>query len=123
MRRARARLTPLGLPAMLRRLGRAGAALGASAGCGLGAWHYYSTREWLPPLHSALQPGKSLRCRLLHSETLTHDTSRFRFELPTPEHVLGLPTASHIVAVDGAMVYRECVPRCCCPVPGVHQTP
>ena len=34
----------------------------------------------------------------------------FRFELPTSEHVLGLPTASHIVAVDNAMVYREYTP-------------
>ena len=41
---------------------------------------------------------------------MTADTARFRFELPTPRHVLGLPAASHVMAVDNAMVARAYTP-------------
>ena len=29
-------------------------------------------------------------------QEITHDTRRFRFALPTPEHILGLPTGKHL---------------------------
>jgi len=93
---------------MLRALSRV-TAVGA-VGCAGGAAWYYFEKNRPPPTHSALQPGKSLSCKLQHVEQLTTDTARFRFELPSSEHVLGLPTASHIVAVDNAMVYREYTP-------------
>jgi len=30
------------------------------------------------------------------TQEITHDTRRFRFALPTPEHILGLPTGKHL---------------------------
>ncbi|XP_015607691.1 NADH-cytochrome b5 reductase 3 isoform X2 [Cephus cinctus] len=33
---------------------------------------------------------------LIEKEIISHDTRRFRFGLPTPEHILGLPTGQHV---------------------------
>jgi len=33
---------------------------------------------------------------LVPPQEITHDTRRFRFALPTPEHILGLPTGKHL---------------------------
>ena len=63
-----------------------------------------------PPVSSALQLDKSLTCKLRSVEKLNHNTSRFRFDLPSDEHVLGLSVASHILAHDGAMVARAYTP-------------
>merc|ERR1712153_262159 len=89
---------------MLRVLSRV-TAVGAVGCAGGGGWYYYQQNR-PPPVESSLQPGKSLTCKVLEIENLTTDTRRFRFQLPTSEHVLGLPTASHIVAVDNAMDFR-----------------
>ena len=58
----------------------------------------------LPPVDGALQPGRSLTCRLASAERVSHNTTRYRFALPTPEHVLGMPVASHLLAVDTSMM-------------------
>ena len=83
------------------------------AGCaGAGGWWLSNKYGQLagPPVDGALQPGKGLLCKLREVEQLTHDTSRFRFDLPTCSHVLGLRTASHILAVDNSMVARAYTP-------------
>ena len=72
--------------------------------------YQYQQHHSGPPVDGALQPGKGLVCALQHVEPLNHNTSRFRFSLPSSRHVLGLPTASHIVAVDNAMVARAYTP-------------
>lgn len=33
---------------------------------------------------------------LIQKDIVSHDTRRFRFELPTPDHVLGLPIGQHV---------------------------
>ena len=71
---------------------------------------FWWPRERLPPVHSALQPDRNLSCELQHTDQLTPDTSRYRFLLPTPDHMLGLPIMSHLLAVDGANVYRAYTP-------------
>ena len=93
---------------MLRGVGRAVAVVTAG-GCAGGGYFWYEYKS-LPPVDSALQPGKTLTCKLLSVEPLTRDTARYRFELPTKRHALGLPCASHVVAVDGANVGREYTP-------------
>jgi len=76
-----------------------------------GAWWLFRSKEALPPpLDSALQPNVSLACRLREVEALSGDTARFRFDLPSPEHRLGLPTVSHLLAHDGANVTRAYTP-------------
>ena len=91
---------------------RAVAALAGGGGCAAAGFYGYQwyQRNGPPPTSSALQPNRSLPCKLRDVKKLTPDTSRFRFELPTPEHVLGLPVCSHILAVDNAMVARAYTP-------------
>ena len=48
--------------------------------------------------HQALDPDRSIPFPLRSVTRLSHDTSRFRFALPTEEHFLGLPAASYIIA-------------------------
>jgi hypothetical protein len=55
------------------------AAAGTLSGSG---WYLYSNQHLLsglPPVHSALQPGKSLTCAVREVEQLSHDTKRLRF--------------------------------------------
>ncbi|RNA09426.1 NADH-cytochrome b5 reductase 3-like [Brachionus plicatilis] len=50
---------------------------------------------------------------LVLKDELTHDTRRFRFALPSPEHSLGLPIGQHIylsARINGDMVVRPYTP-------------
>uniref|UniRef100_G3TE03 NADH-cytochrome b5 reductase n=1 Tax=Loxodonta africana TaxID=9785 RepID=G3TE03_LOXAF len=51
--------------------------------------------------------------RLVDKEIVSHDTRRFRFALPTPQHILGLPIGQHIylsARIDGNLVVRPYTP-------------
>nr|DBA30354.1 TPA: hypothetical protein GDO54_006348 [Pyxicephalus adspersus] len=51
--------------------------------------------------------------RLILREEISHDTRRFRFALPSPEHILGLPIGQHIylsARIDGNLVVRPYTP-------------
>ena len=46
-------------------------------------------------------------------QSLSHDTRRFRFALPTDEHILGLPVGQHIylnATINGQLVIRPYTP-------------
>ena len=50
---------------------------------------------------------------LVFKEELSHDTRRFRFALPSAEHVLGLPIGKHIylsARINGELVIRPYTP-------------
>lgn len=50
---------------------------------------------------------------LIEKEELTHDTRRFRFALPSAEHVLGLPIGQHIniiAKIEDELVIRSYTP-------------
>ncbi|KAJ8002786.1 hypothetical protein DPEC_G00162570 [Dallia pectoralis] len=50
---------------------------------------------------------------LTDKEDISHDTRRFRFALPTPAHVLGLPVGQHVylsAKVNGSLVIRAYTP-------------
>lgn len=50
---------------------------------------------------------------LIEKEEVSHDTRRFRFGLPSDDHVLGLPTGQHISlskTIDGKLVARSYTP-------------
>ncbi|KAK0162896.1 hypothetical protein PV327_006628 [Microctonus hyperodae] len=50
---------------------------------------------------------------LIEKENISHDTRRFRFGLPTPQHVLGLPIGQHIhltAEINGELVIRAYTP-------------
>ncbi|XP_050775922.1 NADH-cytochrome b5 reductase 3 isoform X1 [Gopherus flavomarginatus] len=51
--------------------------------------------------------------RLIDKEEISHDTRRFRFALPTREHILGLPVGQHIylsARINGNLVVRPYTP-------------
>ncbi|XP_068133726.1 NADH-cytochrome b5 reductase 3 [Hyperolius riggenbachi] len=51
--------------------------------------------------------------RLIDREEISHDTRRFRFALPSLEHILGLPIGQHIylsARIDGNLVVRPYTP-------------
>ncbi|KAL0625473.1 NADH-cytochrome b5 reductase 3 [Plecturocebus cupreus] len=46
-------------------------------------------------------------------QIISHDTRRFRFALPSPQHILGLPVGQHIylsARIDGNLVIRPYTP-------------
>jgi cytochrome-b5 reductase len=45
----------------------------------------------------ALHTDRKITCTLLQKEIISHDTRRFRFALPSPDQVLGLPIGKHIM--------------------------
>ncbi|XP_078046670.1 NADH-cytochrome b5 reductase 3 isoform X1 [Augochlora pura] len=50
---------------------------------------------------------------LIQKEILSHDTRKFRFGLPTPDHILGLPIGQHVhltAKIDGEVVIRSYTP-------------
>jgi len=50
---------------------------------------------------------------LAHKENISHDTRRFRFQLPSSKHVLGLPIGQHIYLtahINGELVKRPYTP-------------
>jgi len=51
--------------------------------------------------------------RLIDKEEVSHDTRRFKFALPSPEHVLGLPVGQHLyisAKINGEAVVRPYTP-------------
>jgi cytochrome-b5 reductase len=51
--------------------------------------------------------------KLVDKEVISHDTRRFRFALPSPEHILGLPVGQHIyltARINGELVIRPYTP-------------
>jgi len=58
-------------------------------------------------------PAIKYPLKLVDKESLSHDTRRFRFKLPSMEHVLGLPVGQHIylsARMDGSLVVRPYTP-------------
>lgn len=58
-------------------------------------------------------PNIKYALRLLDKQIVSHDTRKFRFALPSPEHVLGLPIGQHIylsAKIDGKLVVRPYTP-------------
>jgi len=51
--------------------------------------------------------------KLVDKESLSHDTRRFRFMLPSKEHILGLPVGQHVymsARINGELVIRPYTP-------------
>lgn len=58
-------------------------------------------------------PNIKYALRLIDRQIVSHDTRRFRFALPSAEHVLGLPIGQHIylsAKIDGKLVVRPYTP-------------
>lgn len=65
------------------------------------------------PAITLQDPSIKYALRLIDKQIVSHDTRRFRFALPSCEHVLGLPIGQHIylsARVDGNLVVRPYTP-------------
>lgn len=61
----------------------------------------------------ALNTRQKLAVPLIEKEVLSHDSRRFRFELPSKDHKLGLPIGKHFFASgrwNGEFVMRPYTP-------------
>ncbi|XP_073462152.1 NADH-cytochrome b5 reductase 2 [Aquarana catesbeiana] len=60
-----------------------------------------------------LDPNTKYPLPLIEKQEISHDTKRFRFGLPSSEHILGLPIGQHIylsAKVNGSLVVRAYTP-------------
>ncbi|XP_049616867.1 NADH-cytochrome b5 reductase 3 [Syngnathus scovelli] len=58
-------------------------------------------------------PSVKYALRLIDKQIVSHDTRKFRFALPSGEHILGLPVGQHIylsAKIDGKLVVRPYTP-------------
>ncbi|KAL3077294.1 hypothetical protein niasHS_013283 [Heterodera schachtii] len=58
-------------------------------------------------------PEKKYALKLIERERVSHDTRRFRFALPSEQHILGLPVGQHIYVsakIAGKLVVRPYTP-------------
>ncbi|KAM8815918.1 NADH-cytochrome b5 reductase 2 [Rhynchonycteris naso] len=65
------------------------------------------------PLTTLQNPETKYSLPLIEKEQISHNTRRFRFGLPSPDHVLGLPVGNyvHLLAkIDGILVIRAYTP-------------
>lgn len=78
------------------------------------AIHLYISRQRRPSkLITLKNPSEKYLLPLIEKQEISHDTRRFRFGLPSEEHVLGLPVGQHInliADIDGEMVIRAYTP-------------
>ncbi|VDK81599.1 unnamed protein product [Litomosoides sigmodontis] len=64
-------------------------------------------------LITLVDPEATYPLALIQKEIINHDTRRFRFKLPSNEHILGLPIGQHIhlsAKVNGKLVVRPYTP-------------
>lgn len=81
--------------------------------------------NWLQPkeksakqkeLKTLLDPQTKYPLKLIERHVISHDTRRFRFALPSPQHVLGLPVGQHVylsARVNDQLVIRAYTPVSC----------
>ncbi|KAG1666334.1 NADH-cytochrome b5 reductase 3 [Nymphon striatum] len=58
-------------------------------------------------------PEVKYQLELIDKQIVSHDTRKFRFKLPTPDHILGLPVGQHIylsTRILGKLVIRPYTP-------------
>jgi cytochrome-b5 reductase len=64
-------------------------------------------------LKTLIDPNEKYLLPLIEREEISHDTRRFRFGLPSSQHVLGLPIGQHIhlsATINGELVIRSYTP-------------
>ncbi|XP_012279791.1 NADH-cytochrome b5 reductase 2 isoform X2 [Orussus abietinus] len=91
------------------------AAVGAVVVTGLAIKYFFSRKDKSKKSPILLEdPVTKYSLPLIQKDVINHDTRKFRFGLPTKEHVLGLPTGQHVHLV--AKVGDEVVIRSYTPV-------
>lgn len=76
------------------------------------SWYSEKKKKSAPIL--LVDPVVKYSLPLIQKDIISHDTRRFRFGLPTPDHVLGLPVGQHVHLT--ARIGEEVVIRAYTPV-------
>lgn len=74
--------------------------------------YLYLSRKRKPKI-TLVNPSEKYKLRLIDKEIVSRDTRKFRFALPSPEHVLGLPVGKHVylsARIDGSLIVRPYTP-------------
>lgn len=88
----------------------------AAVAGGYGVYHYTNTNSTVKPSvpKKALESANEFyQFKLASKENVTHDTRRFRFELPEQTNTLGIAPGQHIVTkamIDGKPLFRPYSP-------------
>lgn len=72
-----------------------------------------NSRRRAAKLKTLLDPNEKYLLPLIEKEELSHDTRKFRFALPSKQHVLGLPVGQHIhllATINDEIVIRPYTP-------------
>lgn len=70
-------------------------------------------KQQLGPLKTLQDPNEKYLLPLVEKEEISHDTRKYRFGLPSSEHILGLPVGQHIhlsATINGELVIRSYTP-------------
>lgn len=65
------------------------------------------------PLKALQDPNEKYMLPLIEKEEISHDTRKYRFGLPSNEHILGLPVGQHIhlsATINNDLVIRPYTP-------------
>jgi cytochrome-b5 reductase len=65
------------------------------------------------PLKTLQDPNEKYLLPLVEKDEISHDTRKYRFGLPSAEHILGLPVGQHIhlsAQINGELVIRSYTP-------------
>lgn len=65
------------------------------------------------PLKALQDPNEKYMLPLIEKEEVSHDTRKYRFGLPSNEHILGLPVGQHIhlsATINNELVIRPYTP-------------
>jgi len=75
--------------------------------------HLATIKEIAPTRTIALIPREKVPCKLISKTSVSHDVRLFRFALPAPDQVLGLPVGKHIflsACIDDKLCMRAYTP-------------
>lgn len=89
--------------------------MGVSTVIGLAVAFYITWKEKDKKKSLVLLENATIKYKLplKEKEVISHDTRRFRFSLPTPDHVLGLQTGQHVLLtanINGEVIIRAYTP-------------
>lgn len=75
--------------------------------------YFFFSEEQSGPLKTLVDPNEKYFLPLVEKEEISPDTRKFRFALPSKEHILGLPVGQHIhlsATINGELVIRSYTP-------------
>ena len=89
------------------------ASVGAIIAVGAALKLYLFNKESKKKKVTLIEPTVKYSLPLVEKQVISHDTRLYRFGLPSPDHILGLPIGQHIhltANINGELVIRAYTP-------------